>query len=354
MPRHAVRRFLILLALALPLADLAAPPAAQAAPSEFIRRFHSDITVHADGSMDVRETIEVRSAGVSIRRGIYRDFPLKYQDRWGNRMVVGFKALGAKRDGHPEKFRTDSRQNGVRIYLGDPDKLLDPGDYTYELAYQTNRQIGFFADHDELYWNVTGTGWTFLIYEAAADVHLPSPVPTAVLRMEGYTGPQGSREQAIQSESPGPGRAVFRASRPLGAYEGLTIVLSFPKGVVKPPSRADKGRYFVQDNKPILGGLRRAWLVAAPPGLAPLVLDLTPEPVWLTDIEVSSQVALVNGRVVSGFTGRLRFACDAAPEVAAAVDRLVRLAPYSGVGAYTTRGFGTVRVESAPRRRDTG
>ena len=107
--------------------------------------------------------------------------------------------------------------------------------------------------------------------------------------------------------------------------------------------------------KPILGSLRKAWGIWAPPDLAPLVLDLTLEPVWLTDVaNLNSEVRYVKGNVVSGFTGRMWFACDATAEVAAAVDRLVRLAPYSGVGAHTTHGFGVVRVEAPRRRRSVG
>jgi CRISPR-associated endoribonuclease Cas6 len=94
----------------------------------------------------------------------------------------------------------------------------------------------------------------------------------------------------------------------------------------------------------ILGSLRRSWQLA-PIGVTPVQVQLTPEPVWLTDIDVASHVVKINGFTVSGFTGRLRFACDAGPHVAAAVDQLVRLAPYAGVGAYTTRGFGVVCPE---------
>lgn len=59
--------------------------------AEKILRFHSDITVHPDASMTVRETIRVQSAGVQIKRGIYRDFPTKYKDRWGNSYVSASK-----------------------------------------------------------------------------------------------------------------------------------------------------------------------------------------------------------------------------------------------------------------------
>jgi CRISPR-associated endoribonuclease Cas6 len=96
----------------------------------------------------------------------------------------------------------------------------------------------------------------------------------------------------------------------------------------------------------ILGSLRRSWQVFAPADLPPPVLDLSTDPVWVTDIDLRSQVTRVDQRTISGFTGRIRFTCDADDQVAALVDSLVRLAPYAGVGAYTTRGFGVVRPEA--------
>ena len=63
---------------------------AQAQNDERILHYHSDITVHADGGMTVRETIRVNVLGQQIRRGIYRDFPTTYRDSHGNKVVVGF------------------------------------------------------------------------------------------------------------------------------------------------------------------------------------------------------------------------------------------------------------------------
>lgn len=96
----------------------------------------------------------------------------------------------------------------------------------------------------------------------------------------------------------------------------------------------------------ILGSLRRTWQDFTPPELPPLRLDLAADPVWLTDIDVTSQTVTINKLVVSGFTGRLRFICDADDHTAAAIDTLVNLAEYAGVGAYTTRGFGYTRRET--------
>jgi CRISPR-associated endoribonuclease Cas6 len=95
----------------------------------------------------------------------------------------------------------------------------------------------------------------------------------------------------------------------------------------------------------ILGSLRHAWQRFAPAEVPQPTLDLARAPVWLTDIDVRSHLVRVNNLTISGFTGRLRFTCDGTPQQAATVDQLVRLAPFAGVGAYTTRGFGVTRTE---------
>jgi hypothetical protein len=59
---------------------------AVAAADERILDFHSDITVDADASMRVTETIRVRAEGDRIRHGIFRDFPTVYRDRSGMRV----------------------------------------------------------------------------------------------------------------------------------------------------------------------------------------------------------------------------------------------------------------------------
>ena len=79
--------------------------------------------------------------------------------------------------------------------MGDSNVYLDPGIYTYQLRYRTSRQLGFFDNQDELYWNVTGTGWAFDIHKAAARLTLPDTADT--ISLSGYTGPQGSTEQAL-------------------------------------------------------------------------------------------------------------------------------------------------------------
>src|SRR5271168_4781945 len=208
---------------------------AQASPfaSEEILDYHSDIRVQQDASLLVGETIRVRSAAVDIRHGIYRDFPTRYRDRLDNRYVIHFVVVDVSRDGQPEEFHMEERTNGERIYIGDENLILAPGEYTYTLTYTANREIGFFADHDELYWNVTGTGWVFPIAHATATVTLPENIPVSSIRMDGYTGAQGARGKAFTSSTETGSTISFVCTEPLAAGEGFTLVVSWPKGYIQ-------------------------------------------------------------------------------------------------------------------------
>jgi hypothetical protein len=221
---------------------------------ERILSFKSHIAVSSGGTMLVTETIRVRATGDQIKRGIYRDFPTRYKDRRGNHYVVGFDVMDVKRDNASEDHHTEGLSNGVRVYIGKKDYILPPGEYTYTLTYQTDRQLGFFRDHDELYWNVTGNGWAFPIDAAAATVVLPEGVPRDKITFDGYTGPMGSKDKDFAASVNEDGSVSFASTKGLGAQEGLTLVVGWPKGFVAEPPLEKRMRYFVSDNMtPITG-----------------------------------------------------------------------------------------------------
>ena len=174
---------------------------AQEAPvapqGEVISSYHSDIVVNPDSTLAVTETITVTSTGDSIRHGIYRDFPTKYTDKRGNKVHITFRVTGARRGGEAEPFHTENRSNGVRVYLGSADVEIPTGEHTYALSYTVNRELGFFPDHDELYWNVIGTGWEFPIFKASATVTLPSGINASNITADGFTGLFGDTGKAF-------------------------------------------------------------------------------------------------------------------------------------------------------------
>ncbi|MDA1074290.1 MAG: DUF2207 domain-containing protein [Proteobacteria bacterium] len=226
-----------------------------AVAEERILDFASNIRIQADGGMWVAETITVQAEGDQIRRGIYRDFPTTYKDRFGNNVVVDFEVISVTRDDKPEPWRTQNRSNGVRVYAGDPEVYLAAGRYSYVISYRTNRQLGFFKEHDELYWNVTGSGWAFAIDKVTATVTLPETVPAYQITMEGYTGRFGGSGRDVDT-SVSAGQAVIHTTRKLERQEALTLAMTWPKGVIPEPTLARRLSWLLKDNRGlILGGI---------------------------------------------------------------------------------------------------
>lgn len=232
----------LLAALLVALAVLAGPVRAD----ERILDFVSDVTVNQDASLTVRETITVNAEGNEIRRGIYRDFPTIYTDRHGIRMRVGFEVIEVRRNGTPENWTLESLSNGKRIRIGNADVFLPNGQHRYEITYRTTRQLGFFETFDELYWNVTGNDWAFPIDRALAIVRLP---PGARIQQHAaYTGHQGAQGTDFEVLNAGGADYRARTTRPLAPGEGFTIAVAWQKGIVTPPTDAERWQWWISDN----------------------------------------------------------------------------------------------------------
>jgi uncharacterized membrane protein YgcG len=218
---------------------------------ERILDYHSEIYVQKDASMRVIETIKVFAENKKIKRGLYRDFPTTYKDRLGNRYVVSFEIENIKRNDSTEPYHTKKLSNGIRTYIGSKNRIIEKGEHIYTLTYSTNRQLGFFDNHDELYWNVTGNDWDFPIDKASATVHLPDDVTKDSIKFEAYTGKSGSTDRNYTALINDEGLGYFETTKKLGHHEGLTIVIGWPKGYIVEPTLADKFDYVIRDNQGI-------------------------------------------------------------------------------------------------------
>jgi uncharacterized membrane protein YgcG len=233
-----------------------------AGAAERVLEFHSDVEIQADGALAVRERIKVQAEGRVIKRGIFRDFPTDYRDRTGALVRVPFEVTEVLRDGRPEPYVLQAQRNGMRVRIGDASVFLKRGVYTYEIAYRTGRQLGFFDAHDELYWNVNGTGWAFPMDRVSAEVRLPRAVPAGELKVEAYTGRQGARGRDFGAEA-FDGGARFATRRMLGPHEGLTIVVMFPKGIVHEPTWRERAAWWLADNRGAAAGFAGLVLLLA-------------------------------------------------------------------------------------------
>jgi Predicted membrane protein (DUF2207) len=224
------------------LALLVSPAAAE----ERITSYDSSIDVARNGALTVTETISVVSEGFHIQHGIYRDFPTTYTDKFGRRVHVGFDVLRVTRDGHDEPYDLSSIDSGQRIKIGNADVNLDLGPHTYTITYATDRQIGFYDNYDELYWNVTGNFWQFPIERADATINLP--IGARITQYASYTGSAGSRSNNARCEQLSGRTLHCWTTMALYANEGLTVAVGFAKGAVLPPSPAERRAQFIRDN----------------------------------------------------------------------------------------------------------
>ena len=224
---------------------------AGAAEAERILSFDSVVTVHTDSTMIVQETIRFVSAEISIQHGLYRDFPTTYTNPGRAPVRVAFQVLDLMRDGSTEPWHAVRQTNGIRVYFGSSSADLEPGEHTYVFTYSSDRQLGFFDDHDELFWNATGNGWEFPIDRASCTVILPGTAWQQITGLTAYTGPQGATGTDHVMSRDGSGNPVFTTTAPLALFEGLSVVVRWPKGFVVPPSSLQTLRWWLRDNRSV-------------------------------------------------------------------------------------------------------
>ena len=205
----------------------------------------------------VTETIEIIAEGVEIRRGIFRDLP-RFYEAGGQRLAYDYDVLEVQRDGHGEPYDTSTEGNALRIRIGEEDTLLKHGAHVYVIRYRVKNQVRYFDAYDEVYWNATGNYWAFPIARARATIVLPAGAH--VTAAHGYSGALGETGNAYRYRQDGD-RHVFETTQALRQEEGMSVAVGFEKGLIDPPSGADRGMIWWQRNGALaillasLGGL---------------------------------------------------------------------------------------------------
>ena len=201
------------------------------AQEEKITSFHSDITVAESGSLTVRETIQIYAAGDIFKRGITRALPLTRRDIDNNRIGVDYIIREVLVDGKPVNYFTEKEGGDLVVYVGERDRYLSPGNYRYEILYETAGQIGFFDDYDEQ--SLNGNGLSGKTMDSGGAV-VRVPAGADVISAHCYTGRQGSGDSNCTTETDEVGTLVVQANN-LPSNEMLTLSVGFTKGIVTQP-----------------------------------------------------------------------------------------------------------------------
>lgn len=240
----------LLLPALLPLCLLA--PVFEGKAAEVINEFVSTVTLHPDGSMRVREEYTATAEGDRIKRGIYRDFPLRYSGPEAYRGLVPFTVVSATLDDRPlDTGDVEKSYNAIRIFMRAPERL-SKGRHRFVLEYDTSLHLRRYDDHDELNWNASGV-WAFRIDKFSCRIVLPKDVP--VEKTIAWLGKSGTKNtDAVEISRPTPSQAEFTGKKSFGGFHAhimpgdqLTVAVSFPKNAIADPMPAFLERQKAED-----------------------------------------------------------------------------------------------------------
>lgn len=224
--------------------------------AEEIKSFDAEIKINADSSINVSEKISY-DFGSLQRHGIYRDIPIKYKARGGNYNLRISDISVVDEKGNGQTFSLSNEGSNKRIKIGDADKFVS-GEKIYVINYVIRRGLNYFADHDELYWNVSGNDWQVPIGRSTARVSFDRNIESDKIKVECFQGVYGSTEKCFEKgldvDIAFGNNVAYFASSNLQPKEGLTIVVGFPKGIVQKPTAWQNILYFLKDN----------WIVGLP------------------------------------------------------------------------------------------
>ena len=238
-----------------PIAHGLLPGVARADSGWVARSFDVELTVRADASLDVTETIDADF--LEPKHGIVREIPIRHAV--GMHLYdVRFHFLGVD-DGAGKSYGTTLTfdENRVRIRIGDPDIRLS-GRVRYRIRYRVDRAILWEGnrswggadeaqDRAVLRWNATGTEWGVPIDGTRVTVHLPRDVDDAHLAYEAVTGAFGARDRDFTKRRID-ARTIAFETGPLRPGEGITIEVSMPGDVVARPGLLRQIAWWLADN----------------------------------------------------------------------------------------------------------
>ncbi len=202
-----------------------------AAKKERILNYDIAAVIDRDASMTVTERLTVLVNHIKIRRGITRTYPVKMRDGEDGLYNFGFELLSTKLDGEdvPNKYSTKGMMVGMAI--GDANKRVPRGVHTYEITYKTTGHVRSLDEHDEIYYNAVGLDVSFPVDKATFSLTLPDG--TKPILTKAFTGRAGEKGEDYRMT----GEMSFATTRTLLPKEAFTVVVGWPKGVVKIPER---------------------------------------------------------------------------------------------------------------------
>lgn len=183
----------------------------------------------------ISETIIVEFAENNSNKGIVRELPRSYDGR-----PLALELLSVTRNGKAELLYEDKIEDNFRVISTGTDDYLH-GEQTYVINYSYRDVIRQFDDHQELYWDVNGTGWRYGFDEVSARLTFDDEAIKSAFNGEVacYQGEQSSNDECIVDI--GNDEIFYQSTQKLNPKETVTMVAGFETDTFNLYSEAPTG-----------------------------------------------------------------------------------------------------------------
>ena len=198
---------------------------------ERIISFDVTAELREDSSLLITERIHVNIEHKAIKHGIYRVLPMSQNLEKGMYRSHSYNFTSVTLDGEEAPYAKAAHSGNIGVAIGDHKIKAPLGKHIYEIQYSVTNHVLFFDDQDEIYFNVTGNNWKLPIDNISFTFIVPGGVEN-ILETSAATGAFGETGSDFVME----GKNVFRTTRPFAVGEGLTVAISWKKGLASHPN----------------------------------------------------------------------------------------------------------------------
>lgn len=196
------------------------------------------ININADSTLSVTETFDY-DYGDQTKPGLTRYIPLNYQDLSGTNLSIDVAGVTVvDENGNPYVFSQsraesdDKKKSYLKIDIGDANQPVS-GSKTYVIHYAVSGAIKYLADHDELFWNITGDKWPVYVEYPEVKINLPQDVDGNQVSKECFIGQHAATVECIDRIGSSKDPKVDYSYKGVVTGEGMTVIYGFPKGIVQ-------------------------------------------------------------------------------------------------------------------------
>lgn len=204
---------------------------------EHVVSYDSQIQVNADGSLQIIDTIVLNSEGIIVKRGIYRDFSLRWHESMDTVLPPpDITVTKVTRNGQPEPWYSIVSKDFFRLYLGNAEVFIPAQKHQYKIHYEVAPMYRINDGHAQLQWSLIGSSWLIPVEKVTATINPPRGLTAADVRAFYVRG--FPEDMTVSTDLPvnPDGSVSYENQLSFGPGEQIDVFYQLPSDHVAPPS----------------------------------------------------------------------------------------------------------------------